>query len=319
VEIMPLSISDSDRPYSNLRPDRFTIVLLGTIFVAMVLLEVVCREKFDNSSKVQRSELAERRELLTVRDAEASTDPHIALLGNSLMLHGIDIPLLRSNLNSRYVPVPYFVLGTNYFDWFFGLKRLFAEGMRPQYVLLGLSPNQLATYDVQGSMSARYLIQQSDLLDVVKQTHMDATTASEFVLAHYSEYYSTREITRGYVMSKVLPGVAELFHTQAASFRDAEIDESTLKPLAAARLAALDQLCRANGAHFLLVVPPSYQKGGDAILHAGMELGVKVLLPVRDDEFDLSDFEEDGIHLNEKGAQVFTMKLSVDLNKQLQK
>ena len=71
--------------------------------------------------------------------------------------------------------------------------------MRPEYVVLGLSPDQLASSEVRGDISARYMIQQSDLLDVVRQTHMDATRASEFILSHYSEYYSTREITRGYV------------------------------------------------------------------------------------------------------------------------
>jgi hypothetical protein len=316
---MPSFTSDSDRSGGYLRPDRFTIVLLSTIIVTLALLEVVCRERFDYTSNVQRRELAERRELLAVRDAGTSTDPHIALLGNSLMLHGIDVPLLDANLNSRYVPVPYFVLGTNYYDWFFGLKRLFAEGMRPQYVLLGLSPNQLATSDVQGDMSARYMIQQSDLLDIVRRTHMDATRASDFILAHYSEYYSTREITRGYVMSRVLPSVTELLHNQYASFRDPEIGESALKPLAVSRLTALDQLCRANGAHFLFVVPPSYQKGEDTILHAGIEQGVTVLLPVKDNEFDVSDYENDGIHMNEKGAQVFTMRLAAELNEELPK
>src|SRR5208337_619075 len=107
-------------------------------------------------------EISERRALLSVRDDGESQDPHVVLIGNSLMLEGIDGPLLRAQLNPRYVPVPYFVLGTNYYDWFFGLRRLFAEGMRPEYIVIGLSPNQLASSDVRGDISARYLIQQSD-------------------------------------------------------------------------------------------------------------------------------------------------------------
>ena len=314
---MPLSTSDSDRSYNYRRPDLFTILLLSTICIGLALLEGVCREKFDNTSKVQQSEVTERRELLAVRDSELGQDPHIALLGGSLMLHGINMPLLKAKLNSRYQPVPYFVLGTYYYDWYFGLKRLFAEGMRPEYVVLGLSPNQLATSDVQGDLSARYLVQQSDLLDLVRQTHMDATRASEFALAHYSEYYSTRDVTRGYIIHRALPSVDELLHHQYASFRDPSIEESVLKVTAASRLAALDQLCRANGAHFLFVVPPSYQKGAQTISAAGMERGVTVLLPVRDNEFDASDYEEDGIHMNEKGAQVFTLQLAADLNQKL--
>jgi len=314
---MPLSTSDSDSSKRRLRPDRFTVVLLSTIFVILASIEVMSRERFDATSKVQRREASERKALLAVRDGGAITDPHIALVGNSLMLEGVDQPLLKAKLNPRYVAAPYFVLGTSYYDWFFGLKRLFAEGMRPEYVLLGLSPNQLASSDVRGDISARYMIQQADLLDIVRKTHMDATRGSEFILAHYSEFYSTREITRGFVMSRVLPSVGELLHGRYSNVRDPEIGASVLEPLAASRLAALNELCRANGAHLLFVVPPSYQKGAETIRVAGQERGVTVLVPVRDGEFDDSDYQSDGVHMNEKGAQIFTTRLADSLNRDL--
>lgn len=272
---------------------------------------------FDRVSKVQRRESLQRRTLLSVRDSEADDDPHVAVLGNSLMLEGVDISLLSTKIAPTYTPVPYFVLGTYYHDWFFGLKRLFAEGMRPKYVLLGLSPNQLATRDIKGDYSARYLFQQSDLIDVVRETHMDATTASEFLLAHYSEYYSTREIIRSFVMSRVLPGVGELLHSRLGTVRDPEIKESVLGPLAGNRLTALDQLCRVNGSTFIFVVPPSYQKGAEVIGRVGRARGITVLLPVAENEFDATYYQSDGIHLNGKGSQVFTNRLAADLRQQL--
>lgn len=313
------SISSSNRTRSRARLDRFTVVLLSTFLVVLVLLEGVSRAKFDSTSRVQRREVSERRALLAVQDAPANDDPHIAVFGNSLMLEGVDLPLLKSKLDLVSVPVPYFVLGTNYYDWFFGIKRLFAEGMRPRYVLLGLSPNQLATSEIRGDISARYLIQPSDLLEISQQTHMDATRASGFVLSHFSEYYSTRDITRGYVMSRVLPGVGELLHGRYASYRDPEIRDSVLQPLAAERLAALDQLCRANGSRFLLVVPPTYQKGSETMVRAGHERGVTVLVPVSENEFDSSYYQSDGFHMNSKGAQVFTTRLATILNDELSK
>ena len=313
------SISSSDRPVGRARVDRFTIALLCTVFALLALMEALSVVGFDRTSKVQRREVSERRTLLDVRDSEASDDPHVAVLGNSLILEGVDVSLLRAKIEPTYTPVPYFVLGTNYYDWFFGLKRLFAEGMRPRYVLLGLSPNQLAAQGIKGDYSARYLFQQSDLIDVVRKTHMDATSASGFLLAHYSEYYSTREITRGFFMRHVLPGVGELLHSRVVAFRDPEIKEAVLEPLAADRLAALDQLCRANGSHFLLVVPPSYQKGAQIIERAGRERGIPVLVPVPDGEFDASYYQSDGIHLNAKGSQVFTARLAASLREQLPK
>jgi hypothetical protein len=314
---MHSSISSSDPSRGSIRLDRFTVALLSTVFAVLVLTEAVSVAGFDRSSKVQRRELAQRKVLLTVKDTGANDDSHIAVLGNSLLLEGVDVSLLRTRIGPEYVPVPYFVLATNYYDWFFGLKRLFAEGMRPRYVLLGLSPNQLAAAGTRGDYSARYLFQQSDLWGVIRQTHMDATTASGFLLAHYSEYYSTREVSRGFVLKRLLPGVEDLLHSRLGTFRDPEIDPAVLRPVSADRLTALDQLCRANGSHFVLLVPPSYQKGGETIVRAGQDRGVTVLAPVANDEFDASYYESDGFHLNEKGARVFTERLATALMEEL--
>jgi hypothetical protein len=299
--------------------DLFTIVLIGTITVMLAGLEIVSRAKFDSTSKVQRLEVAQRAVLLAVRDVSETGNPHLAMLGNSLMVEGVDLPQFQTALNPRYVSTPYFVLGTNYYDWFFGLRRLFAEGARPEYVLVGLSPNQLASSEVRGDITARYMLQQSDLLRVVRLTHMDATRASEFIMSHYSEFYSTREITRGYVMSRVLPSVGGMFHTQYAAVRDEELKGSVLRIAAQNRLMALDELCRSNGAHLIFVVPPTYQKGAAIIQEVGREHGVPVLVPVKDGEFDSTYYQEDGIHMNRKGAAIFTKRLAESLNGQLPK
>ena len=317
MEVMPSSISSSDHPAAHPRIDRFTIALLSTVFAVLGLTEAASVVGFDRTSKVQRRELSQRRTLLGVRDSEADADPHIALFGNSLMLEGVDVQLLRAKIGPKYAPVPYFVLGTYYYDWLFGLKRLFAEGMRPRYVLVGLSPNQLATRDIKGDYSARYLVQQSDLIEVLRKTHMDATTASEFLLAHYSEYYSTREILRGFFMSEVLPGVGGLLHSRLGTVRDPPINESVLGPLAGDRLTALDQLCRANGSNFIFAVPPSYQKGAEIIGRVGRQRGIAVLLPVADDEFDATYYQSDRFHLNGRGSEVFTSRLAADLQQLL--
>ena len=62
-------------------------------------------------------------------------------------------------------------------------------------------------------------------------------------------------------MARVLPRVGGLLHSQYASARAPGTPDSVLEPLAASRLAALDELCRSNGAHLLFVVPPTYRKG----------------------------------------------------------
>jgi hypothetical protein len=316
---MPLSTSNSDAVQKRAGLDRFTIVILITVFLTMVFCEVLTRVGFDRTSKVQRKELSQRRALLTVDDLDASHGEHVAVVGNSLMLEGVDVPLLDARVGAKVEPAPYFVLAAEYYDWYFGLKRLFAEGVRPRYVLLGLSPNQLASPHTRGDYSARYLFQASDLPTIVRQTHMDATTASEFLLSHFSEYYSTREIMRGFVMGRVLPGVGELLHARLGTVRAPAIEDSTLKQLAAERLQALDQLCKANGSRFMLVIPPSYQEGAETIAQVGKEVGVTVLVPVEYSELDATEYNPDGFHLNEKGARIFTTRLAAALVEHLPK
>jgi len=293
--------------------NRFTIALLGTALVMLVVLELLTESKFDRMSKVQLHEVAQRKALLEVRDNGDTGRPHIAILGNSLLLDGVNVEMLTEQTSAEAVPAPYFVLATDYYDWYFGLKRLFAEGMRPRYILLGLSPNQLASTRTRGEYSAQYLFRGEDLFEVALKTHMDATTASSFMLAHFSKYYSTRQITRNYLLGKMLPSVSELLHEKLGVFRDPPIPEDNLSALSKTRLAEISELCRENGAKFVLVVPPTYQRGPETIFEAGKELGIPVLVPIPNGELDASSFQSDGMHLNEKGAVIFTQKLAADL------
>ena len=202
---MLLSTSNFESSRVSLRPDGFTIAMLCTVVAILAMAEGVTVLGFDRTSKVQRREVAQRQALLTVRDSEATSSPHVAVLGNSLLVEGVDVPLLTAQLGPKAIPVAYFVLATTYYDWFFALKRLFAEGVRPRTVVVGLSPNQLASSRTRGDYASRYLFQPSDLMEVTRRTHMDATTASGFVLAHFSEYYSTRVLVRGFVLNRLLP------------------------------------------------------------------------------------------------------------------
>lgn len=318
---MPLSISSSDQITRTSRPesarraasiDRQTIALIGTVIVILVAAELVSRVGFDRISKVQRRELSQRRELLKVKDSDSKVAAHVAVLGNSLMLDGTDVPLLMEKMNPSPVPVPYFVLGTEYNDWYFSLKRLFAEGVRPRYVVLGLSANQFASSYTRGEYSSRYLFQTSDLLQAIRATHMDATTASGFLLAHFSEFYSARGVIRSFVQLQTLPRVAELLHGFAAGPAP-QINEALLAKTAAERLPALSRLCRDNGSQFILVLPPTNQTGAETIARVGRERHIPVLIPAAYDELDASFYQADGFHLNDKGAHVFTAKLAGEL------
>jgi hypothetical protein len=308
---MHLSTSSSEVVQTHHNHGRFTAALLLTIVFMLLLAEAVSVAGFDRVSKVQRREVLQRNALLTVKDAPIGGIPHVAIVGNSLLLEGVDIPFLAEQMQGKYVPVPYFVLATEYYDWLFGLKRLFASGMSPRYVVLGLSPDQLASSHIRGDYSARYLFQSTDLWSVARQTHMDATTAGGFVIAHFSEYYSTRSVIRRFLLGLAFPSVMELLQ-KIGNDRAPDLQTSVLGRLVEERLPQLDQLCKQNGAQLVFVVPPTYQSGAETIKERGTDKGVSVLVPVANGEFGPSYFS-DGFHLNAKGAKIFTQRLANSL------
>jgi hypothetical protein len=311
--------SEGDRRGSaSVSVSTFTITILCTVVLLLATAELLSFTEFDRLSKVQRREIAQRKSLLDVRDDETSKMKHVAVLGNSLMVEGIDVPRLKEQLDPKLVPVPYFVLGTEYYDWLFALKRLFAEGVRPSYIAIGLSPNQLVSSHTRGDYSARYLFRASDLLKVAQRTQMSKTEASEFILSHYSEYYATREIIRGFIQLHLMPSVAELLHNRLGSFRAPSTEDVTLRNLAIQRIRELNEICQSNGSTLILIVPPSYQKGADTIAQVGLDQGVTVLVPVANAEFDDS-YYSDGFHLNQKGAEIFTARLAKDINQAILK
>jgi len=184
------SISSSEKIHASAVFDSFTIVLLALAALSLASVEIFTRIAFDRTSRVAQRETAQRRALLAAKELVAG-DPLVVVLGNSLMLNGVDPQLLSQNMSPEYVTLPYFVLGTEYVDWYYALRRLFAEGMRPRYVVLGLSPNQLASSYTRGEYAARYLFLAADLPAIARETHLDMTATSSFVLAHFAQLDSS--------------------------------------------------------------------------------------------------------------------------------
>jgi hypothetical protein len=76
------------------------------------------------------------------------------------------------------------------------------------------------------------------------------------------------------------------------------------------RLGQFATVCAAHGCQGVVVIPPSLRDPGDlaALTRAGRAAGVPVLIPVAPGELAQSYFP-DGMHLNERGASIFTPRL----------
>jgi hypothetical protein len=275
---------------------------------------MVTRVGFDRVSKLQQRMRHER----TALDLDFSRDlggrsgrPSILLAGNSLLLEGVDFDELRHALSSRGRAYRYIVTQTVYFDWYYGLRRLFAEGVRPTYLLFGMSSSHLVRSSIRGDYSAYYLFDLPGLLEYSYRQHTDLTTASSLVFAHFSKLYSVRSEIRATLVEKLLPSYADALHTISSRANEPALGQP-LESAAAQRLRELDQLCRSNGVRLIFILPPTDSISEHPILAAGRRAGVSVLLPLSrsalaDDQFS------DGFHLNQRGRAVFTRALIANL------
>ena len=158
---MPLSISSSDPAATQSRATRALIWLLCILALLYGLVELAAGVGFPRISRIQRRITGEYRQARTLGPVQ-NGKPTLLLLGNSLLLEGLNYPKLRAGLAPEYEVSRFIVEQTQYFDWLFGLKRLFREGSRPRIVLLCLSTNHLLSPAVRGEYFAHFQMAAGD-------------------------------------------------------------------------------------------------------------------------------------------------------------
>jgi len=277
--------------------------------VILAGVEFVTRLGFDRISRLQRRIWEERRQALRISSNPGR--PTILVAGNSLVEAAIDVPMLRQALGPSTDIHRYIVEQTTYFDWYYGLRRMFREGMRPAYVLIGFPASNLNSSAIRGDYSAYYLFDARGVIDYARAQRLDLTTSSSLLFAHYSSFYATRAEIRAFLMGKTFPAYGAALHN--LTVRPAPPDtEEHVAWLATPRLRALDELTRGYGAKLIFVVIPTGQPGEQGIVTAGKNSGTAALLPLPTGTLNASDFA-DGFHLNARGRAIFTKALAGEL------
>jgi len=306
---MSFSTSNSDRRAATVA----LAALSALLAVYCVLLEAITRVGFDRVSRVQRRVVEDYRAAQTWPVGGPAAPPRVLVVGNSLLLKGVDRVLFKRTLQSKYTIVLLPVENTQFEDWFFGLRRLFAEGSRPAMVVVCLSTRQLISRGTAGEYFAHYLMRSRDVFAVKTSAGLDNTVTSNYFFANWSRWLGSRAEIRKWLASKLMPNLERLM----AFFPDktpAMPPPDKVVERALPHLQALSDLCRANGAALVVVVPPTLDKDDASreVAEAAARHGIRVLVPLRSDEVSPSDFS-DGFHLNEKGAARFTQRLAAAL------
>jgi hypothetical protein len=306
---MPSITSGTER----LNATKAIALLLALLISYCGALEVITRTKFTRISRVEKRIENDTRAALQLQPTTADGAKTSLLVGNSLLVHGVDRDKLHQEMAPKYYSAVLGIENTQSLDWYFGLRRFFAEGSRPAVIVLSLTTRQLISNGVDGEYFAYQMMQERDILQVKREAHLDTTMTSNFFFANLSAWLGNRSLIRNWLLGELMPSVDQLtaYLPQKATplpTQEVILQQSLL------RLQQIKDLCTDNGAKFIFVLPPvrGVNDVEDALRTAAADRSIIVLVPFRGGEMPAAYFS-DGFHLNAQGAAVFTEKLGVEL------
>jgi hypothetical protein len=292
----------------------WSIRALVSLALFCIAIEALTRFGFSHVSRIEARIARDHRAALAIRK---SNQPTVLLLGNSLMLEGLDVDRLHASLAGQAQVVSFPIEGTQYLDWYYGLRRLFDEGSQPDLVIFCMSAEHLISSGIRGDYSAYYLFRLADIPQIRRDIHYDLTKTSSLVFSRFSLFYAGRIPLRNFILVRTDRRYADLlrsFIERPAHFPP----EREIERIAQDRLATLRTLCSSHGARFAFLLAPGFGPGEAALVTAGIESQTEVLIPIHLNQLGRDEFR-DGFHLKAAGARIFTDKVSEMLRSRLVK
>lgn len=300
---------------------------LGALFYAKLLvgicaLLIVAFEFLSDFLLKHRSETYARvsrqyAEAVKMRPAKPGEPTSVLIVGNSLLLEGVDVDRLKKLTSSQMHIYPIFLEATGYYDWFYALQRLFREGAKPQVVVLGVGVNSFLANSVRQDYAPLLLFDMRDSLGVASDLKMDRTATSNLLLAHSSVFWDTRTVLRTQILRHSVPHYPELVLLLKPQPVIPSPDH--FQSTANSRLERLRELCEAHDAKLIILLPPT-PSSEDAVLQmtlASRKAGVDTLVPIDPAALSAKYYQSDELHLNSEGAQLFTSALATFLPRTL--
>jgi hypothetical protein len=208
---------------------------------------------------------------------------------------------------------PIFLEATGFYDWLYGLQRLFRQGAKPQIVVVGVGVNYFLESGIRQDYVPKLFFDARDTLSVASDLHLDRTATSNLLLEHSSTFWDTRSVIRTQILSHVVPHLEDLF--LLVNPRPAVPERREFAEIAIPRLQRLRELCEAHGAKLVLLVPPtlSSETAVSQMAYAAHATGVEISVPIDPAALSAKFYQRDGMHLNSDGAVLFTSALAKDL------
>ncbi len=122
--------------------------LIGICVLLVIALELSSGYLLKHHSVTYARISRQYEEAVKIRPAGAGDPPRVLMVGNSLLLHGVELDRLQTLTSTRMRIYPIFLEATGYYDWLYGLRQLFRQGARPQVVVVGVGVNYFLTNGV---------------------------------------------------------------------------------------------------------------------------------------------------------------------------
>jgi hypothetical protein len=291
----------------------YTKALVAICFVLILACELCSVYLLKHDSLTYARISREYDEALRIHPAAPDEPPTVLMVGNSLLLHGVELDRLAALTSNRMRIYPIFLEATGYYDWFYAVQRLFLRGARPQVVVVGVGVNYFLGNSVRQDYTPMLFFDARDALSAASDLHLDRTATSNFLLAHASTFWDTRSAIRMQILKHVVPHLEDLF--LLVNQRPAIPDAREFARISIPRLQRLRKVCEAHGAKLILLVPPTLSSENDVnqMVNAAHSAGVDVSVPIDPTALSAKFYQRDGMHLNRDGAVLFTSALAKDL------
>ena len=309
---MPSSISNSRHPAFT-HAKVFFVICLALIVSFEFLSSYLLKHHSETYARVCR----QYAYALQVRPARPGEPKSVLMVGNSLLLEGIDVDRLQKLTSSQLSIHPIFLEATGYYDWLYALRRLFREGSRPDVVVLGVGVRSFLSNGVRQDYAPLMFFDLKDAANVAHDLKFDNTETSNLLLAHSSVFWDTRSVIRMQILRHTVPHCRQLFLLLKP--QPAIPPPPEFAAIANPRLERLQQVCASYGAKLIILVPPtpSSEDAVHQMILASRKVGVKTLVPVDPAVLSVHYYQPDEIHLNSEGAAIFTVALATYLPRQL--
>ena len=144
---MHSSTSNSNDQTNSRTYSQAILLALAMIVLLLACTEAVFRFGFSRISRIEGRTMVEHRNAIAIRPG-TNAKPTILVLGNSLLLDGVDFDQLKLQLEPWATPTRFVIEQTAFLDWSYGIKRLITDGARPNRIILCLNIPQFVANSI---------------------------------------------------------------------------------------------------------------------------------------------------------------------------